>query len=99
MVENISEFEGLCSLNPYLEIVIGYDLSIYGSSGTVRDGFVDMIRSYLTSSSSAWSSYGQTMHSIILSGFSNYASAENLRFSDPADSVNYFQNSPYRTTQ
>ena len=99
MVENISEFEGLCSLNPYLEIGIGYDVSIYGSSGTVRDGFVDTIRSYLTSSSSAWSSYGQTMHSIILSGFSNYASAENLRFSVPADSVNYFQNSPYRTTQ
>lgn len=99
LVENIPEFEGLCSLNPYLEIGIGYDVSIYGSSGTVRDGFVDTIRSYLTSSSSAWSSYGQTMHLIILSGFSNYASAENLRFSDPAESVNYFQNSPYRTTQ
>lgn len=99
LVENIPTFEGLCSLNPYLEIGIGYDASIYGSSGTVRDGYVSVIRNYLTSSSSDWSSYGTQVHSTISSGFANYAAAENLRFTDPAESVNYFQNSPYRTTQ
>lgn len=99
-LENNIGLSGICTLNPYFEIGMGYDSAVQSSDGgTVRDKYVETIRSYLGGATSDWTSYGKTMDRAIRSGFADWADRKNLKVSDPAKIVDYIRNSPYKVTQ
>jgi ABC-type glycerol-3-phosphate transport system substrate-binding protein len=93
-------FNGICVLNPYFEVGLGYDSAVQSSDGgTVRDKYVSTIRDYLDSGTNDWSSYGVKMDAAVRSGFSDWASRKNMKISSPEEIKNYIVNSPFKITQ